>query len=636
MPRPKGTRRRVNKAHDSSCSLTLLDGDAFLSLGNQVVWKLALRRDAVAKSVRLEDVLPSFHRWGSRFSEPMAEPSAVYAELSDAPPDGPARVVENGRAEFGLQTEDDREYFLAGDSLAGVLRVKRRDGGGWSASFAKSNLPRVLSKEAVDAALMPPRGVSALPAGLEAVVPEEFTYWKADGEQALAMRNALVESGFFGDDCIKVVDGELRKVEARWFLYEPKVCKSASVPTLGDRVSSVVPYGRDALIDNPFSADGDWLDTLDASDRQGGCVLLSPSSADVTPRELVRAVAPLKADWLIEYDDTEAAREAFHAAGPVFKFVGEPSRLFCASFPVRPVKGVEIVHKPFAGFSDFGDCVATIMRTGKSEDAARRICGSLQSQEKADTEKAARYDHIDFKPPQSARTEAERGLAWRREFGRGGTGVGIARARDIANGVSLSPDTIVRMSSYFARHEVDQKGEGWSPGEKGYPSNGRIAWALWGGDAGRGFADKVKRQMEAADREQTSKSLRVLKADDAEQRYVLGIVLEPDVVDAQQDTYSAGEVRQAAERFMEQFRNVGLMHKEFVNEQVKILESYVAPTDFRMGDGQNELLVRKGTWLMAVRVLDDALWSQVKDGGLTGFSIGGSAVRTPEPVGALD
>lgn len=109
------------------------------------------------------------------------------------------------------------------------------------------------------------------------------------------------------------------------------------------------------------------------------------------------------------------------------------------------------------------------------------------------------YADIDFAPPQGAREEAERGLAWREEFGRGGTQVGVARARDIANGRNLSPDTIGRMVSYFARHEVDKQGTGWSPGEDGFPSAGRIAWALWGGDPGRTWAEKVQGQMQSRD-----------------------------------------------------------------------------------------------------------------------------------------
>jgi HK97 family phage prohead protease len=113
----------------------------------------------------------------------------------------------------------------------------------------------------------------------------------------------------------------------------------------------------------------------------------------------------------------------------------------------------------------------------------------------------AKYDHIDFSPPAGVREEAAKGLAWRDEYGRGGTAVGVARARDLSNGTNISPDTAKRMASYFARHEVDKQGEGWSPGEDGFPSAGRIAWALWGGDPGQAWASKLTKQIEAADEE---------------------------------------------------------------------------------------------------------------------------------------
>ena len=111
----------------------------------------------------------------------------------------------------------------------------------------------------------------------------------------------------------------------------------------------------------------------------------------------------------------------------------------------------------------------------------------------------ANYSDIDFTPPQGARDEAVLGLEWRDKFGRGGTEVGVARARDISNGKNLSPDTITRMVSYFARHEVDKQGTGWSSGDDGYPSAGRIAWALWGGDPGMAWANKLKKSMAARD-----------------------------------------------------------------------------------------------------------------------------------------
>ena len=112
---------------------------------------------------------------------------------------------------------------------------------------------------------------------------------------------------------------------------------------------------------------------------------------------------------------------------------------------------------------------------------------------------AAKYEHIDFSPPQGVRDEAKKGLNWREEYGRGGTDIGVARARDLSNGRNISPDTAKRMFSYFSRHEVDKKGQGWNPGEEGFPSAGRIAWALWGGDPGEAWAGKLVRQMAAAD-----------------------------------------------------------------------------------------------------------------------------------------
>ena len=105
---------------------------------------------------------------------------------------------------------------------------------------------------------------------------------------------------------------------------------------------------------------------------------------------------------------------------------------------------------------------------------------------------------MDNKPTEAMAAEAKRGLAWRKEHNRGGTAVGVARARDISNRANLSDQTVLRMHSYFSRHEVDKKGQGFSPGEKGYPSAGRIAWALWGGDPGQSWAraraNKIRRQ----------------------------------------------------------------------------------------------------------------------------------------------
>jgi len=86
--------------------------------------------------------------------------------------------------------------------------------------------------------------------------------------------------------------------------------------------------------------------------------------------------------------------------------------------------------------------------------------------------------------PLAVRRSAARGLAWRRKFGRGGTAVGVARARDLANGRPISSRTRKRMLAYFRRHQIDLIALGARPGEPGFPSAGRIAWELWGGNEG--------------------------------------------------------------------------------------------------------------------------------------------------------
>jgi hypothetical protein len=110
----------------------------------------------------------------------------------------------------------------------------------------------------------------------------------------------------------------------------------------------------------------------------------------------------------------------------------------------------------------------------------------------------AKYDGIDFTPPEGAREAAKRALDVREgkpASQRGMTPVGIARARDLQNGVKMSPDTVRRMKAFFDRHEVDKKGATWDEQGKGWQ-----AWNGWGGDAGYSWARKVVRQMNAIDK----------------------------------------------------------------------------------------------------------------------------------------
>jgi hypothetical protein len=117
---------------------------------------------------------------------------------------------------------------------------------------------------------------------------------------------------------------------------------------------------------------------------------------------------------------------------------------------------------------------------------------------------AERYEGINFVPPESVANAAARGLNLRSKTGRGGLttrqaskegiGSGVARAASLKNRQKLSPSTISRMVSFFARHSAFKKNHTTNP-----PSNSLISWNLWGGDPGKAWAEKVKAQMDRAD-----------------------------------------------------------------------------------------------------------------------------------------
>jgi len=109
---------------------------------------------------------------------------------------------------------------------------------------------------------------------------------------------------------------------------------------------------------------------------------------------------------------------------------------------------------------------------------------------------AIRSYEMKYRPTASMKEAAQRALDWKAEGFDGGTRVGLARANQIVNGEQLSEDTILRMYSFFSRHEVDKQAEGFNAGEEGFPSAGRVAWDLWGGDAGFRWATSKRNQMQ--------------------------------------------------------------------------------------------------------------------------------------------
>lgn len=96
-----------------------------------------------------------------------------------------------------------------------------------------------------------------------------------------------------------------------------------------------------------------------------------------------------------------------------------------------------------------------------------------------------------YSPTSGMKSAANRALRWKKEGKAKGAGtmVGWTRAGQLARGETLSLSTVKRMYSFFSRHEVDKKGKDFY--NTSNPSNGRIMWDAWGGDAGFSWSRKI-------------------------------------------------------------------------------------------------------------------------------------------------
>lgn len=104
---------------------------------------------------------------------------------------------------------------------------------------------------------------------------------------------------------------------------------------------------------------------------------------------------------------------------------------------------------------------------------------------------------------------------------------------------------------------------------------------------------------------------------DKARRIVEGPALVPNVMDLQGDFELAEDIEETAHKFLSDFRNIGEMHRKFTNIGA-LIESWILRQDIQVG----KRTLPKGTWMVAVKVLNDATWKKVETGELRGFSIG--------------
>jgi DNA adenine methylase len=597
-------------------------------------------------------------------------------------------AVERPKVEWGLQKPFAHEYFLSGgQELNGILYFRlltgqpgepapeveagRRSPEGepfWTAFLSRELLPSVLKPRAVETHSMPPDGYSAIPVSLERDAPHEFRYWEAKGDEAREMRDALVEAKHFTAENVRLVDGEFRRVVQKLFLAPSPVEaveKARQIPfqqwggsakyarRLADRLPEHKRYVE------PFCGAAALFYAKPPSEEE----VLADADPDVVfaHRHLQkldkRAFAMLKRlPWTVSRAGFEKARaceprsdaERFWklAYGRLCTWGAKPNMSGFATihdgqtydlddlwrFHDR-LEGARLVTQDWLKTLAECDGAGTLFFIDPPYAEEWAVGDGIPPEEVADAVAKLKGDYV-IAYTDSAR--ARRALA---KVGRTfkmkipeGRSAGQWQKR---NRLFVASFKLRKLDDVDWLDDEDDDGD-----VCGAVATSSQPAALAPADPGRAPEDVAKQPADVlgvaqpqASRglivEALAKHIPVIKT--GEERYVLGIVLEPETVDAQKDIYSAAEIREAAHRFMEEYRNVGLMHREIVNGRVKILESYLAPADLDLAGTR----VKKGTWLLAVRVLDDDLWRQVKDGEIGGFSIGGSARREANPaVGA--
>jgi len=259
------------------------------------------------------------------------------------------------------------------------------------------------------------------------------------------------------------------------------------------------------------------------------------------------------------------------------------------------------------GFPVVKDSDGEVMGCHTTEESAKRQLAALYANEP----EASKGADSGFAPPQEVRSNAKRGLELRDKYGRGGTEVGVARARDLSNGRSVSLDTIKRMVSYFARHEVDKQGEGWGKDSAGY-----IAWLLWGGDAGKTWANKINNENKKKDKamamDYATSYAAIVKYDknDDGTLMVYGKATD-DTLDLDSQICDPKWLDEAMPRWFKSGGNIREMHGP---SAAGIAKEYEAKTD--------------GHYI-GVHVVDPLAAKKVETGVYQGFSIG---IKSPRVV----
>ena len=402
----------------------------------------------------------------------------------------------------------------------------RIDQAGWDLSEFRSNPVMLFGHDANS----PPVGKAIGAAVVNNALRGTFKFTPASVYEFGATVGRLVKGGFLSAGSVGFMPVDVRVAEDRidhddaWSRLQPpldfvksKLLEFSAVP---------IPANPEALVDAKSIGSGDlavmraWAERVLADEGDRIVVL---------PRATVERMAKIGKRSSLVFD---MAGDAVHLAEmppievSVEVSIGESEAPSAEGEPVAEPESGE--GEPVMGFSEpTSKPMHTCPSCGyvgepdefkPAEEMGKLICPNCGHVDDAaaflgaNTKAAKAYESIDFSPPEGVREECAKGVEWYDE-GKGGDGLveeTIAWAKKLAAGEPITPDKARKMNAWLARHAVDLEAEGAKPDDEGYPSPGRVAWALWGGDPAVSWSAMLVEAMDKEDTEGAEESAAAL------------------------------------------------------------------------------------------------------------------------------
>ena len=397
----------------------------------------------------------------------------------------------------------------------------RIDQGGWDLSEFRSNPVMLFGHDANS----PPVGKALGAAVVNNALRGTFKFTPASVYEFGATVGRLVKGGFLSAGSVGFMPVDVRVAEDR---IDPDDAWSRLQPPLDFVKSKLLEFSAVPIPANPQAlVDAKSIGSADLAVVRAWAERVLASEGDhvvVLPRATVERMAKIGKRSSLVFDvggDGVRLAEMPPIEVSVEVSIGESEEPSTEGDPAsgegEPVEEPSAEGEPVMGFKETTTKpMHTCPSCGYSgepeefkpaDEEGKLICPNCGHVDDAaaflgaNTKAAKAYESIDFSPPEGVREECANGIEWYDE-GKGGDGLvdeTIAWAKKLAAGEPITPDKARKMNAWLARHAVDLDAEGANPGDDGYPSPGRVAWALWGGDPAVPWSAKIVEAMDKED-----------------------------------------------------------------------------------------------------------------------------------------